>query len=168
MIMICFKNYEADVEHLTEEKKQLTIQLRSCKAQLQETVNKHLTILGNFYFINRWVNSINTSRSFKTRLATYNSYMCWWFSEQQVDEVKEQCDNTINQLTIENTDLRWVYCSYVMIYIRISLHCRKRLVKKTEELSDLRMEEERRLRNVQFNLKKVNSVAKPAKYQFNH
>ena len=40
---------------------------------------------------------------------------------------------------------------------RLTIQCyyRKRLLKKTEELSDLRMEEDKRLRNVQFNLKKV-------------
>lgn len=36
----------------------------------------------------------------------------------------------------------------------MSLHCRKRLLKKTEELSDAKMLEDRRLRNVQYNLKK--------------
>lgn len=39
-----FKNCETEVEHLTEEKKELTIQLRNCKGQLQETVSECSTI----------------------------------------------------------------------------------------------------------------------------
>lgn len=36
----------------------------------------------------------------------------------KVDEVKEQCDNTINKLTIENIELRWV--SVVMTHTDVN------------------------------------------------